>query len=186
MITFADLLSLLLSFFVMLFATTSIDRAAWERKLAPITEYLGGHVASAPGVVVRRPGPVLHDTSYVAALAEHLVGETPSLAGMKVVRGDGAVALTLPAALAGEGEGAAAGLAALGRFCGGFEEPVEIVVHAGADRDWAEALAAAGRLAAALSKAGQGRGIAASTTLDLADGAPSRLELVVGDENAPR
>ena len=52
MITFADLMSLLVSFFVLLFATTTVERHDWERVVLPISEYLTGHRLEGKGAAL--------------------------------------------------------------------------------------------------------------------------------------
>lgn len=191
MITFADLLSLLLAFFVLLFATTTVDLKDWRRVVVPITEYLSGRSVAAPGVALP-PGqaPADQGTGYVEALLQHLIAASPGLQGATVERHEDALVLTLPpAALAPEGHP----LADLARLVEGLDNRVEVLAHAGIDRspnavpeaDWQRALGTALALAREIDPAGQGRRIAALGTVDLPDGpAARRVEVLIYDTAA--
>jgi chemotaxis protein MotB len=189
MITFADLLSLLLAFFVMLFATTSVETGEWRRVMAPISAYLTGRAPAAPSaVVVARPGPPGHDQGYVTALVEERVARSPALAGAVATRLPRGIAVTLPAP-----PRQAAALADLGRLAAGLDNRIEIVVHAAADPSpgavaseaWRNAAEHALALAGTLSEAAGNRVVEAGAMVDLEAGTGAeRVDLLVRDEHA--
>ncbi len=180
MLSFADLLSLLLSFFVMLLATSSIDRETWALKLAPLTQYLGGHAVAAPGVVVEQSEVERHDPAYLAALVEARAATLESLHGAVVSRAGRDVVLTLPSASADQMKAEAADL---GPLVGALQEHAEIALHATASTGWTEPLARAESFAALLGHEAGGRAVASSLTLDLPEGTPERLDLVIGSDH---
>lgn len=190
MISFADLLSLLLAFFVMLFATTSISEPDWQRMVAPISTYLTGHRLAPPGVALTPlAGEPQHDTGYVAALLDRLIVASAPLKGAKLERRDHMLALLLPAE-AGRSDVQPAPLGDLGRLLGGLDNKVEILVHGGADSspgatpvaDWQRVVARALSLADTLSMLSDGRPVGASAMLDLPGGRPAeQIELDILD-----
>lgn len=179
MITFADLLALLLAFFVLLFATSTIDRAEWERRVAPIAGYLGGAKAKPTEPVVARPGAAAHPPAYVEALVQHLA-ESPALAGARALRRGHATVLTLPA---GSPEERAAALGEIGRVIAGLDNRAELVVRFAVRDAWQDNLAAAQTMAAELARLSSGRAVVATARPDLPAGTPARIEIVIADEN---
>ena len=75
MITLADLLSLLVSFFALLYATTATDPATWNRVVKPISTYLTGQPDA--------PGPVSEFARASRRYAEELCRVTALAAGRK-------------------------------------------------------------------------------------------------------
>src|SRR3984957_11140573 len=96
MITFADLLSLLLTFFVLVFATTTVEQKDWRRVVQPISAYLTGRTITAPKVAAPVPAAQAKlDLTYVSTLLDRLVADVPPLAGSRVSRDEHRVVLTL-------------------------------------------------------------------------------------------
>jgi chemotaxis protein MotB len=176
MVTFADLLSLLLAFFVLVFATTTVDQKDWQRVVQPISVYLTGRTVAAPDVAIPVPASLSRfDLTYISALVEQLVTETPSLAGSVVSRQEHALVLTLPPGAAQPGGAALAGLA---RLFSGLDNRIEITAHGGTDpsphaaaiADWRHALQQALAVTAELARLGDDHPIDASGMADLPDG----------------
>ncbi|MEI9983003.1 MAG: flagellar motor protein MotB [Aliidongia sp.] len=189
MITFADLLSLLLTFFVLVFATSTIEQKDWQRVVQPISAYLTGRTIAAPKVTTPTPAAARLDLAYVATLLERLVADVPALAGSHIARSDHAVVLTLKPGVSWIG-GTAPPLADLARLLSGLDNRIEILVHAGADpsphaepvAEWRRALQRAVAIAAELTRLGDARPLAASGTVDLPSGAqPERIEIEIDD-----
>jgi len=190
MISFADLLSLLLGFFVMLFATTSISEPDWQRMVAPISTYLTGHRLAPPGVALTPlANEPQHDTGYIAALLDRLIVDSAPLKGARLEHRDHMLVLLLPAE-AGRTDIQPAPLGDLGRLLGGLDNKVEILVHGAADlspaatpiADWQRVVARALMLADTLSRLSDGRSVGASAMLDLAGGrAAEQIELDILD-----
>ena len=180
MITFADLLSLLLSFFVLLFATTSIDHADWRRVMQPVTVYFGAHPAPAPGFALPAPpASAAIDMTYLTAALRQLAVRDPNLAGAQITLEDDRAVMILPAAQVPCGQRrilpkSFAGIAAL---LGDIDNRIEVVGHSGIDptgaggpENWDRALSTADAVAAALTGAGVTRAIDASGQADLPGG----------------
>ena len=147
MITFADLLSLLLTFFVLVFATTTVEQKDWQRVVQPISAYLTGRTITAPNVAAPETAQAKLDLAYIATLLDRLVADVPALAGAQLVRGEHALVLTLPSGKSWIG-GAAPPLADLARLLAGLDNRIEITLHGGTDpspharpvEDWRRAL----------------------------------------------
>ena len=194
MITFADLMSLLVSFFVLLFATTTVERRDWERVVLPISEYLTGHRLEGKGAAeVPAPGTARLDLGYAAALLDKLVADQPALAGSAVRREEHRLVLRLPVApIAHWTDAGKPPLADLARLLGNIENRVAVVAHravnpapgADATRDWAAALGAANSVASALRRLGYPHPISLTAMIDLSDGDPTRIEIAIEDKAA--
>jgi chemotaxis protein MotB len=190
MITFADLLSLLLTFFVLVFATTSVEQKDWQRVVQPISAYLTGRTLAAPNVAA--PVPTVQaklDLAYVSTLLDRLVADAPALAGSRVSRDEHRVVLTLRPGGAWIG-GAPPPLADLARLLSGLDNRVEIFVHGGIDpsphappvADWRRALQQAMALAAELNRLGYARPLGASGTADLPGGPQAaQIDIEISD-----
>jgi len=189
MITFADLLSLLLTFFVLVFATSSIEQKDWQRVVQPISAYLTGRTITAPQVAAPEPVQAKLDLAYIATLLQRLVADVPALAGAQVMREEHALVLTLPPGKSWIG-GAAPPLADLARLLAGLDNRIEITLHGGTDpspharpvEDWRRALQGASAIAAELTRLGATRPFEANGTVDLAGGpAAERIEIEIED-----
>lgn len=194
MITFADLMSLLVSFFVLLFATTTVERRDWERVVLPISEYLTGHRLEGKGAAeVPTPGQARLDLGYAAALLGKLVADQPLLAGAEVRREEHRLVLRLPPApIAYWTRTDKPPLLDLARLLGNFENHVDIVAHravnpapgADATRDWTAALAAANDVAGALRHLGYPHPPSLMAMVDLGDSGQTRIDVAIEDKAA--
>jgi len=192
MITFADLMSLLVSFFVLLFATTTVERQDWERVVQPISEYLTGHRLAGKGAAeVPPPARARLDLGYAAALLDKLIADEPVLAGAVLRREEHRLVLGLPPSQIAHWTDTAA-LADLARLLANFENRVAVVARRapnpapGAEptREWLVALGAADGVASALRRQGYGRPLPVVAMIDLAEGDQTRIEIAVEDKAA--
>ena len=194
MITFADLMSLLVSFFVLLFATTTVERRDWERVVLPISEYLTGHRLEGKGAAeVPAPGRARIDLNYAAALLDKLLADQPMLAGSELRHEEHRLVLRLPAQpIAHWTDTEKPPLADLARLLTNLENRISIAAHRGtnpapgaeATHDWVAALGAAGSVAAALRHLGYPRPLPVAAMIDLGDGGQTRIEVVIDDQAA--
>jgi chemotaxis protein MotB len=189
MITFADLLSLLLTFFVLVFATSTIEQKDWQRVVQPIATYLTGRTITAPNVATPDQAEARLDLAYLATLLERLVADVPALAGAQVVREEHALRLTLPSGRSWIG-GPAQPLADLARLLAGLDNRIEITLHVGIDpsphadplMDWRRALHGASAIAAELARLGAANPFDASAAVDLPGGpGAERIEIEIDD-----
>jgi chemotaxis protein MotB len=185
MITFADLLSLLLAFFVLMFATTAVEQKDWQRVVLPISTYLTGHTIAAPEASIAPPaGKARIDLDYVAALLGRLATDSPKLVGATVEREEHAVVFRLPVGMVWQG-GEPAPLGDLARLLANLDNRIEIRVHGVADpaphadplADWRRVLTRAMAVTAELARLGDGPP-AASGAVDLV-GAASDEQIVI-------
>ena len=102
MITFTDLISLMLTFFVMLFAMSSVQVDRWEATIDSLSQTLSPAevetVARATaqfnvGTVFRRQAINL---DYLAAVLDETIGEDPMLARSQIMRLDDRLVIALP------------------------------------------------------------------------------------------
>jgi chemotaxis protein MotB len=193
MVTFADLLALLVSFFVLLFATTTVEPDAWRRVVQPMRPYLAGTVLhpqdKAP--VVSATPPAGHDLNYLEVLLRQLHGKDPILNGMGIDRREHALVLHMPAGLLRAG---LPGTADLGRLLGALDNRLEIVAHgpagsaalAGAAAPdtalpWRRVLLRAQTVADMLAGEGVTQDMTVTGLVDLPAASPMRIDLVVHD-----
>lgn len=109
LISFADLISLLLCFFVMLFAMSSIELQRWKAVVVSTGNSYQGPDASprsdASQPWLRRAGQSIAgaaieagaDLDYLAAVLERRIVDDPDLAGAAVTHRPGALVVSLPA-----------------------------------------------------------------------------------------
>jgi chemotaxis protein MotB len=174
LITFTDLIGLMLAFFIMLFAMSDVDQNRWENLAALVSgekaaDGKNGHAApSAPSpapVATEVPAPPLgRDIGYLAALLPAKLASEPSLAAARVVPGPGRVAIVLPQADLLEGDGrlvSAVGrerLAAIRSIIVNLPNAVRIEAHvagrAHRPEAWSHAAARAAAVATVLATAG--------------------------------
>ena len=198
MLTFADLLSLLLSFFVLLFATTSINHQDWVRVMQPITLYFGAKPGAAPGKLAAPPLPpaATLDMNYLTATLRQLVAQDPALADAAVHGDDHHAVLTLPAALVPCHHAVDPGhrLAGLATLLSNVDNQIEIIGHVGLDptatvgpEAWIGALDFADRVAGVMTAAGISRGMEHSGRADLPGGRNAcAAEIVLHDVTPAR
>ncbi|HTH97323.1 MAG TPA: flagellar motor protein MotB [Stellaceae bacterium] len=95
MVTFADLLALLVSFFVLLFATTTVDPETWSRVVQSMRPYVGGtvlHPQGRPPAETAAPSPG-RDLNYPEVLLRQLQDTHPGLVNMGIDRREHALVL---------------------------------------------------------------------------------------------
>jgi chemotaxis protein MotB len=187
MLTFADLLSLLVAFFVLLFATTSVPQATWQRVLAPVAGYMTGAGIHAVGVapIAEEDGPARLDLNYVSALVTKLMASEPDLADARLERQDHALILHLPAGF----ERSRAHLGPLAQLLGNVDNRIELVLHGAIGGEqpaaaWQHAIAEANRVAADFAHLGVGGDVTVTGMADLMAGMPNRLDIVLYDLSA--
>lgn len=179
MLTFADLVSLMLTFFVLMFALSGVKTNSFKALAASLSTALNPPLtrpAEAPSAlknvdrVATRPGDEL---PYLAGLLGNVIAETPTLKGVKLDLYDDRLELVLPSAMVFGGPDAAVAasakpaIAALAQSAGGIGNRVTVAVRA---PDWTLALARAGALANALRAAGLDRPLSATGAADAASG----------------
>lgn len=179
MLTFADLVSLMLTFFVLMFALSGVKTEPFQALAASLSYALNppltrpAETASAIRNIDRvmvQPGDEL---PYLAGLLDNVIAATPALKGAALKLYDDRLELVLPpqAIFGGAGPSVAAAakpaIAALSQAVGGIGNRVTVAVRA---PDWTLALARAGALANALRAAGLDRPLRVNGT---ADAAPS-------------
>lgn len=190
MITFADLLSLLLAFFVLMFATTSIAPKDWQRTVQPISTYLSGQTIAAPEVSAPPPaGPPRIELDYTAALFERLAVNSAALKGAAVERDEHEIRFRLPMNFAWAGQDPAP-LADLARLLSSLDNRIEVRVHGVADltqaadplAQWRRVLARADAVSAELERMGV-RKLPVSGAVDLEGKVrDEQVTLIIRDE----
>ncbi len=169
-ITFTDLVGLMLAFFIMMYAMSKLDEERWGRLAAAA----GGAPAGAEAATADTPAAPAatavpapahgRDTGYLAALLPGKLAAEPALSGARVAARPGRVAILLPpdAVLADDGATpsarAAGTFAALAAILAGLPNAVrvEASLHGLAQRlqDWTRAAVRATAAAAGLAAAG--------------------------------
>ena len=179
MLTFADLVSLMLTFFVLMFALSGVKTERFDALAASLSYALNPplvRAAATPSAlknidrVATKPGDEL---PYLAGLLGNVVAEIPALKEAKLALYDDRLELVLPPRLVfgGDGPEVAASakpvIAALSQAVGGIGNHVTVAVRA---PDWNAALARAGALANALRAAGLDRALRVTGTADATPG----------------
>lgn len=172
LITFADLLSLLLAFFVLMFAATSVSEGEWRRVVRPIAGYFSGTTVqplSSELAGIPQSSANGHDLAYVKALIERVLADGQALAGTRVERQDHRLVVALPAGLGAAGltGGDPPVLGDIARLLAGLDNKVVIeTMIAPRDQDsqtinyWQRALDQSLAIAAELSRLGDTQPIA--------------------------
>ena len=216
MITLVDLISLLLTFFLMLFAMSVPIDSNWRAAADALARDLNAAPAAGGGVPLteRKPGTITFvralDLAYLEAVIAEKIAADPLLARGRLRHGGDRLILSLPAdllfgsgsaELSHEARRAAQALAEAFQFIGNRVEveghadprPVESAAFAS---NWELSLARAEAVAAALADAGYRRGVA-SFGLGDAGAVPGefdadawrfarRVDLVIRDRRAER
>lgn len=167
MLTFADLVSLMLTFFVLMFALSGVKGERWDQLADSLSRALNPPLVrpADTGSAIRnndrvqtRPG---NELTYLASLLSNVVAEVPALGGAAVTLEDNRLTLTLPPQVVFVGDtaavapGAGALLTALAQATGGIGNQMSVMVT---DADsFAHALGRAGAFANALRAEGFSR-----------------------------
>lgn len=171
MVTFTDVMGLMLTFFVMMFAMAEPEPESWSDIRAALHSELNKFPQAQPD-----PGPVAQerlsrtaydralDLRYLDTLMDNVVGGNQSLADARIVAEGGALLISLPqaAVFADDGTGIGpAGRAALSDLADRLiriRNQIEVVVYVenGGDpaAEWALSLARAAQVAAQLRRGG--------------------------------
>lgn len=184
MISLADLLALLLTFFVMIFSMNAVQEAEWQAVVSSFRKQFNPHEArvapeaeaEAEARQVRRAVPWGSSLDYLAALLAHKT-RGQDWPEVLVTRLADRVVLSLPGDLVFERGSARlkaearAPLASLAEQLAGLANTIEISGHSDpagdAARNWELSLQRAEAVAAALAEAGYGR---VSDAVGFADG----------------
>jgi len=105
LVTFADLVALLIAFFVMMFATQKVDQGKWEA----LVDALSSRLNPESTVIIARPSADRNverlsperaiDLDYLEAVLRDKTGLEPELAGLALRRYEDRLVMTLPAEL---------------------------------------------------------------------------------------
>lgn len=180
MVTFADLVVLMLTFFVLLFSMTTMKTDTWQAvsrafsrtQQTDVTQPVNDR--SVTHNIERRDVPLAMNLTYLGAVLEETLAADPLLGRARLaVEGD-RLLLALPAEVL-FGKGAAfspageASLASLAAKLGGLDNAVAVAGHAapselpagsgGFTSEWELSMARAAAVANALTQAGYGRAI---------------------------
>lgn len=141
MISFADVVSLMLTFFVMLYAMSSLDRQKWARIAEALSRRADLPVEQAAetpqaqysiSTVFRKR---LVNLDYLHAVLDEAMRTDPAFAPFRLRREQDQLLVALPAATAFAGDGLTAqaqrALFALGGLLTHVANPVNVVGHAG-------------------------------------------------------
>lgn len=206
MVTFTDLVALMLTFFVLLFSMSAVEQFKWQnlvRSLAGQLDSIQAHDQVKPAIAFQiaqdRPQPGT-DLNYLAPVIEQQLAAEPALARGEVRLQAGQVVLSLPAGVFFDAEsgvlasGAGAAVYALSRLLQTLGNRIEIHGHEpGAAADgpsWNLSLARAVALADAMRETGYRNAIVSRGYGSLGQGAASdgtakaRLDIVVLGEAA--
>ncbi len=176
MITFTDLVALMLTFFVMLFAMSTLETQKWQSLVDSLAENLsavGERPVAVPQADFDMPAespPPGTDLDYVAGLLREQLPAMPSLDAAELLRADDRLLISLPADLlfAPDGvelAGDAAPAQALGAAMRNLPNRIEVAAHGAPGRPdaspWELSLLRARAVAAALARAGYDGPVAA-------------------------
>jgi hypothetical protein len=178
MITFADLVTLMLAVFVTLFAMSGIRPERWQATVQSLsTTLLPAPAGDEPEAASRRSRPgepphVAADLGYLSAVLRESLESDPALAAIAITERAEGIVLALPAGILDRETAAVAGdagpvLAAVAALLGSIGNQVAVQVPrarrsvAGTDpaADWRWALAGAAAVANGLRDAGYSRPI---------------------------
>lgn len=198
LITFTDLVGLLLAFFIMLFAMSAPDEEQWAKLAKLFAGEATMSVDSQPEVPApesarptRVPSPDGGlSTDYLASLLLAKLATEPSLVRARVEPGADHVALVLDAALLLENgvvpEAALSRVAAIRGLIGALPNAVQIEMHAAGrahrPQAWSEAAAQASAVAEALTAAGYARPLPVRAYVDeTPEGGADRVAIVISE-----
>lgn len=177
MLTFADVVSLLLTFFVLMFALSGVPEARWSGVAQSLSRALNPAIVAAPEGsalknVARAPAAPGADLGYLASLLEGVLRDAPDLAAARVSLEAERLALHLPESAFAPASpmiapGARAAVTALAEALSGIDNRIAVTVTGeGAAPGYASAvefsLARAASLANALRAGGVERPLRAA------------------------
>ncbi len=183
LISFTDLISLLLAFFVLMFSMTEPQLQRWVKMAQSLSARSTATRPSQEGFApnARFNAAVLEshssmDLDYLSALLNGQMAETGELAGVKIIREDDRVVIGLPSALLFEKDSpmfSASGqrvLYLLGAVVGRIGNRIEVVGHAERENvpveiAWERSLARAVAVSQTLREHGYRRDLVARTSM---------------------
>lgn len=201
LVSFTDLISLLLAFFVMMYAMAEPEPQRWARMVEGLAS--ARSTASTPSQAPAEPQAEHNalaveeawrvDRDYLGTLLRTQVADQPALAGVEVRTEDDRVTIAIPGAVLFEHGGLALGergrraVALLGAAVGRAGNRVEVVGHAeredaASGHAWERALARAVAVANGLRETGYRRDLVARSLMappGLLGGRGPRVDLVV-------
>ena len=101
LITFSDLVALMLAFFVMMYATQKIETGGWQAMIQSLSQSLktdsvkARHPVADRNISQRSPEPAV-DLSYLATLIQSIQESDPALAGIAMKQFDDRLVIALP------------------------------------------------------------------------------------------
>ena len=180
MVTFADLVALMLTFFVLLFSMSTVESYKWQnlvRSLAGDMDSIQTREGAKPAVefqIDQDVPPPGTDLDYLTSVIEQLLASEPALSSVVVWRAAERTVLSLPTGALFEGDrGTVAARArptvyAIGRLLQTLDNLIEVHGHAAPAGDgdspalgWAASLARAAALADGLAAVGYRKNIVA-------------------------
>jgi|GEM_PF-228197 len=207
MITFTDLIALMLTFFVLLYSMSSLEKQKWRELVGAFSEQLNTMTPSdapRPTVVLQikkeqDPAPGA-DLDYLEPILIEQLAADPELSALSLRRGRRGVVLSLPAGSVFDGAGAGTTAAArrlaypLARLLANLGNSIELtvvtrsdVVEPGFRSPWAFALARAESVSDLLAHAGYdgpliARAAVADPSRDPAGAPTERIDIVITKE----
>lgn len=203
LITLADLIALMLCFFVMMFAMSSVDTGRWDavaegmRNALPARDDTKAPAPDADTAAKPLPTEEGLDLGYLGALLSERIAQDGSLSTAVVTGRDGSLVVTLPGDLLFSGADAMLrpeGARAVRRLAGllaNVRNEIAVVGHAtrSADQDgWAHGIAAGSAVARLLGEGGIRAGIrvlgmaAAPGRAEDAGRAATRVDILVRED----
>lgn len=206
LISFTDLMSLLLAFFVLMYSMSEPEAQRWTGLSKALTS--ARSTATSPSGAAPEPKAAFNaaavetqsaiNLDYLGALLRTQTGANPDLAAVDVRREDDRVVIGLPGTLMFDVSGATFTdqgrrvLYLLGAAVGRIGNRIEVVGHAEREDQtdglaWERALTRAVAIAAALRETGYkrdlvARGVMAAPVTAQAAGSGARVDIVVRDE----
>jgi len=186
LLTFADLIALMLAFFVMIYATQKVDKAPWQalveslsRSLNPERPLIDPRPSAEANIRLLAQARAI-DLGYLDALLKGVVAQEPSLAGVVLQQFDDRMVISLPGELLfppGEAEpvaGADRALAALAAELRNIGNRIDVFGHTDPEpvrnvrfsSNWELSLARARAVARLLRQVGYARRVAAYGVAD--------------------
>jgi chemotaxis protein MotB len=180
LVTFADLIALVLAFFVMLYATQKIERGDWQAMIASLSQSLKvtpeiqQNPRAQDNVTIINP-PQATDLAYLQALIDEVREKEAALANIVMHRLDDRLVIALPGDLlfspgrADPVPGAAARIAVLANLLRNVSNRIDIFGHTDPtpvpgqvfESNWELSLARAEMIAAMMRSAGYSRPLGA-------------------------
>lgn len=205
MVTFTDLVALMLTFFVLMFSMSTVEAYKWQnlvRSLAGDLDSIQARNESKPAVefqIEQEVPPPATDLDYLTPVIEQQLASEPDLSAGVVWRTAGRTVISFPAEALFDGAGASIAprarsiVYAMGRLTQTLDNLVEVHGHvapakpgAGEAAGWRRSLARARALAEGMAQAGYrerivARGYGASRQVGAGGVAPfaERLDIVI-------